>query len=122
MERWLIDGLGHPSAVLPCRVAKAADHCKIRKAVIVNRQSDEWSRKKAKVLASFQSIDGTRCVDIFLRSDGAFEFREFRCDPEDAGQWTLAHDYSDCRYSSKDEALTAVASHIAWFSESAKLG
>jgi hypothetical protein len=35
------------------------------------------------VLASWQSSDRFRCVDIFRRPDGSYGFEEFRRDPED---------------------------------------
>ena len=40
------------------------------------------------VLASWESADRFRCVDIFRRPDGSFGFDEFRRDPEDMGAWT----------------------------------
>ena len=35
------------------------------------------------VLASHQTPEADRCVDIFSRPDGTFGFEEFRRDPED---------------------------------------
>jgi hypothetical protein len=40
------------------------------------------------VLASHQTPESNRCVDIFSRPDGTFGFEEFRRDPEDMGAWT----------------------------------
>ncbi len=35
------------------------------------------------VLASHQTLEAERCVDIFKRPEGTFGFEEFRRDPED---------------------------------------
>jgi hypothetical protein len=40
------------------------------------------------VLASHQTAETNRCVDIFWRPDGTYGFEEFRRDPEDMGAWT----------------------------------
>jgi hypothetical protein len=37
------------------------------------------------VLASIETDDGLRCVDLFRRPDGTFGYQEFRRDPEDQG-------------------------------------
>jgi len=47
------------------------------------RLDKSWS-----VLASHQTREGNRCVDIFSRPDGTYGFEEFRKDPEDMGAWT----------------------------------
>jgi hypothetical protein len=44
------------------------------------RLDKSWS-----VLVSYQTVDASRCVDIFSRPDGTFGFEEFRRDPEDRG-------------------------------------
>ena len=66
------------------------------------------------VLSSLEDEDGTRCVDVFRRTDGSFGFKEFRRDPEDGGRWTLVADYSDRRFISPEEALRNAASVVAW--------
>ncbi len=68
-----------------------------------------------KVVTSLEDADGARCVDLFVREDGSFGFKEFRRDPEDSGRWTLVGDYSGLRCSSRDEALAAAAGAIDWF-------
>jgi len=40
------------------------------------------------ILASHQTFEADRCVDIFSRPNGTFGFEEFRRDPEDMGAWT----------------------------------
>ena len=66
------------------------------------------------VLSSLEDEDGTRCVDVFRRSDGSFGFKEFRRDPEDGGRWTLVADYSDWRFISPGEALRHAGNVVAW--------
>ena len=68
-----------------------------------------------KVVVSIEDEEGARCVDVFVRRDGTFGFKEFRRDPEDGGRWFLVADYSGKSYGSKDEALRAAASTITWF-------
>ena len=73
-----------------------------------------------KVIASLEDPHGSRCVDILLREDGSFVFKEFRQDPEDAGRWTLVADYSQTGFPTKDAAVTAAAAAIAWFGATRK--
>ena len=79
-------------------------------------------RNQAKVVKSLEDADGFRCVDILERPDGTFSFKEFRRDPEDAGRWTLLGDYSQHSYATKDDALRAAATNLAWLSASTKSG
>jgi hypothetical protein len=72
------------------------------------------------VLTSLEDADGFRCVDIFVRLDGTFGFKEFRRDPEDAGRWTLIGDYSYQTLPTKDEALRAAKSSLPWFAKTIK--
>jgi hypothetical protein len=85
-------------------------------------QQDSQRRDQAKVVKSLEDADGFRCVDILERPDGIFSFKEFRRDPEDAGRWTLLGDYSQYSYSTKDDALRAAATNLAWFSALIKSG
>jgi hypothetical protein len=85
-------------------------------------QQDSQRRDRAKVVKSLEDADGFRCVDILERPDGTFSFKEFRLDPEDAGRWTLLGDYSQHSYATKDDALRAAATNLAWFSASIKSG
>ena len=79
-------------------------------------QQDSQRRDRATVVKSLEDADGFRCVDILERPDGTFSFKEFRRDPEDAGRWTLLGDYSHHSYRTKDDALRAAATSLAWFS------
>lgn len=66
------------------------------------------------VLASLQTADGTRCVDLFRGPDGTFGFEEFRKDSEDRGAWTPLHGYAAASYSSQDEAMAAARRNVSW--------
>lgn len=68
-----------------------------------------------KVVASFEDAEGVHCVDVFVRDDRTYGFRECRRDPEDQGRWTVVGDYAGLRYPTRDEALAAAADAIAWF-------
>lgn len=67
------------------------------------------------VVASPESPDGTRCVDLIEGDDGRFIFKECRRDPEDGGRWTLVADYSSTVYPTRAAALEAAAAKIPWF-------
>jgi hypothetical protein len=67
-----------------------------------------------KAISSIREPHGSRCVDILLREDGSFIFREFRQDVEDAGRWTLVADYSQTGFATKDAALDAAAAALPW--------
>jgi hypothetical protein len=67
-----------------------------------------------KVVASLEDIDRLRCVDLLIRADGTFAFKEFRRDPEDGGRWSLVGDYSEMIYATREEALRAAASTLPW--------
>lgn len=66
------------------------------------------------VLASLETEDGVRCVDLFRRPDGTFGFEEFRRDPEDRGVWTPVTYASGLIYSSLEAARSAAASKVKW--------
>lgn len=66
------------------------------------------------VLASLQTAEADRCVDIFRRPDGTFGFEEFRRDPEDMGVWTPVLYFSGLEYPSETETLAAARSAVPW--------
>jgi hypothetical protein len=66
------------------------------------------------VLASHQTGDGARCVDVFARPDGTFGFEEFRRDPEDMGAWTPVSYFSGREYSTEDEAVAEAVRLVVW--------
>jgi hypothetical protein len=69
------------------------------------------------VYRSIETLEGNRCVDLFLRPDGTYGFEEFRRDPEDAGAWTPVQYYSGAIYASKDNVLTAATNAVTWLAE-----
>jgi hypothetical protein len=66
------------------------------------------------VLASWQSSDGFRCVDIFLRPDGSYGFEEFRCDPEDMGAWTPVAYFSGATFAARADVERAAKRAVPW--------
>jgi hypothetical protein len=68
------------------------------------------------VVASIESDDGLRCVDILRAADGLYLFDEWRRDPEDPDGWQLVFAYADKRHSDEASARAAAASATAWLS------
>ena len=66
------------------------------------------------VLASHQTDEANRCVDIFSRPDGTFGFEEFRRDPEDMGAWTPISYFSGQEYGTEVDAITAARQAVVW--------
>jgi hypothetical protein len=69
---------------------------------------------KRTVVASLESDDGMRCVDVIDLRDGSFALKEFRRDPEDGGGWTLVADFSAKTYASGAEAERAARDSFPW--------
>ncbi len=80
---------------------------------IVGRVSQRLD-KSWRVLASHQTYEGDRCVDIFWRPDDTFGFEEFRRDPEDMGTWTPVAYFSAGRFTTEDGARAAAARAVPW--------
>ncbi len=66
------------------------------------------------VLASHETGEANRCVDVFARPDGTFGFEEFRRDPEDMGAWTPVAYFSGDEYPTANEALSAAIEAVPW--------
>jgi hypothetical protein len=66
------------------------------------------------VLASYQTPEADRCVDVFSRPDGTFGFEEFRRDPEDLGVWTPTSYYARQGYPTIDAARVAAQQAAPW--------
>jgi hypothetical protein len=77
--------------------------------------------EKSWLVASHQTADAGRCVDIFSRPDGTFGFEEFRRDPEDMGVWTPVSYYSGLEFATEADA-TAAARHARALSGPAEAG
>jgi hypothetical protein len=69
------------------------------------------------VLASYQTIEANRCVDVFSRPDGTFGFEEFRRDPEDMGVWTPVAYFSSREYPVADAALASARDAVPWLAQ-----
>jgi hypothetical protein len=74
------------------------------------------------VLASLETEDGLRCVDLFRRPDGTFGYEAFRRDPEDQGAWTPVRFASGLSYASLDQARAAAATAVTWLGDAARQG
>jgi len=70
------------------------------------------------VLASLETEDGSRCVDLFRRPDGSFGYEEFRRDPEDQGVWTPVRFASGLSYANREQARAAAVSTVKWLDAS----
>jgi hypothetical protein len=66
------------------------------------------------VLASHQTPEGDRCVDVFVRPGRTFGFEEFRRDPEDRGAWTPITYFSGLEYPSEEAAVAAAVQAVPW--------
>ena len=78
--------------------------------------------KKPKVLDSFQTVDGLRCVDIFVREDETYGFTEYRHDPENGSRWFTLRDFSGQVFGTREDALAAARKSVQWLSESTDIG
>jgi hypothetical protein len=74
-----------------------------------SRLDPSWS-----VLASYQTFETDRCVDVFSRPDGTFGFEEFRRDPEDRGVWTPISYYAVRIFVSESDAVVSARKNVAW--------
>ena len=66
------------------------------------------------VLASHQTDEANRCVDIFSRPNGTFGFEEFRRDPADMGAWTAVSYFSGHEYPAESNAVAAARGAVSW--------
>jgi hypothetical protein len=82
------------------------------KGEISRRIDKSWT-----VLASIETDDGHRCVDLFRRPNGTFGYEEFRRDPEDRGAWTPVRFASVLNYASLEDAKAAAAAAVAWMAD-----
>lgn len=71
-----------------------------------------------KVIASFESPDGTHCVDIFTREDGSFGFEEFRGESDGAARWQSLGKHDSLVFASGAAALSAAQDRVPWLSKS----
>jgi DMSO/TMAO reductase YedYZ molybdopterin-dependent catalytic subunit len=69
---------------------------------------------KDMVVQSVNNEFADRCVDIILRADGSFGFKEFRRDAEDLGAWSLTGYDERGVYASAEAALDAALERVPW--------
>jgi len=75
-----------------------------------SRLDPSWS-----VLASYETFERDRCVDVFSRPNGTFGFEEFRRDAEDMGTWTPISYFSGHEYQTEDAVIDAARRLVPWF-------
>jgi len=66
------------------------------------------------VVASHETPERARCVDVFSRPDGSWGFEEFRKDPADMGAWTPVSYFSGREYPTETAAVVAAKQAIPW--------
>ena len=70
-----------------------------------------------KVLRSINTPDGGRCIDIFVRPDGAFRFKEFRRDVEDAKGWFAIGGFAARVFATEQDAVDQAKAAVSWFND-----
>ena len=70
-----------------------------------------------KVNRSIELSDGSKCVDLFERSDGTFGFEEYRRDPETNRGWYPIGNCSSLRLDSERDALGEAIIRIPWLKD-----
>ena len=70
------------------------------------------------VLASFETGDGTQCVDVFRREDGTFGFEQYRSESDGGSAWQSLGKFSRLSFSSGEEALHLAKQRVPWLSPS----
>ncbi|MCC1493478.1 hypothetical protein [Cognatishimia sp. F0-27] len=69
-----------------------------------------------KVLKSFESPCGLRCVDITARAEGGYGWAAFRRDPEDPTGWRSSEGNA-AGFECVDAALDAARADVVWLEE-----
>jgi len=70
---------------------------------------------RSTVLASFETADGTQCVD-FRREDGTFGFEQYRSEFDGPGEWQSLGKYSQLSFVSGEDALRLAQQRVPWLS------
>jgi hypothetical protein len=74
------------------------------------------NRKDRLVVASLETDDGLRCVDIVKRPDGSYFWDEWRRDPEDPSGWHPAGRQSVGQFGTEDNARRDAGRVVEWLS------
>lgn len=67
-----------------------------------------------RVIQSIETLDGGRCVDLFVRTDGTYGFEEYRRDVEDARGWFPIGHYAVLVFANENDARTAADRYVKW--------
>ena len=67
-----------------------------------------------KVLVSLESDDNSRCVDVFVRTDGSFGFEEFRSEFDGDGRWQPLNKHASLSSGCVEAALEEAKQRVAW--------
>ncbi len=67
-----------------------------------------------RVLRSIETVDGGRCVDLFVRPDGTFGFEEYRRDVEDNRGWFAIGHHAGAVFERQEDALAAALTRVQW--------
>lgn len=72
------------------------------------------SARKRLVVASLESADGWRCIDIVAAPDGTFRWDEWRRDPEDPRGWRATGAVSGGDFGDQSEAEADARARFHW--------
>jgi hypothetical protein len=72
------------------------------------------NRKDRLVVASLETDNGLRCVDIVKRPDGSYFWDEWRRDPEDPSGWHSASRRSVGQFETEESARRDAAHIVEW--------
>ncbi len=70
------------------------------------------------MLASFETDDGSHCLDVFMREDGSFGIEEFRAESDGTARWQSLGRHGSLVFASGAEALAAAKGHVPWLDRS----
>jgi hypothetical protein len=71
---------------------------------------------RSTVLASFETVDGSQCVDVFKRADGSFGFEQYRSESDGTNRWQSLGKYSQLSFATGEEALNLAKGRVPWLS------
>ena len=75
-----------------------------------------------RVLRSVETGCGSRCVDIFVRTDGTFGFEEYRRDAEDGRGWFPIGFHAGRSHATEPDAWQAAVVAVPWLSNAGRPG
>lgn len=70
-----------------------------------------------RVVASFESPEHDRCVDIFVRDDGTFGYEVYRRDSEDLRGWFPLQRHSRQVFTAEGDALAHARANVPWLDD-----